>query len=189
MKILRMSIAITCLLLVASCASGGRVTDFTDRSVVYGWIDTGDVDANRLHSVVVYQLQPHSDTPYYHVKVTKFEGGYLYYAFSFPQGTMKLYEISGQRCLLVFCSNTQFSYSFGKQGSLAAAQIDVPGVYFLGALQLDDVKTGFFEAGKFDVQPATNGPSRRQMLEAMLDDARETDALVTARIEAELQRT
>lgn len=171
------------------CASGGRVTDFTDRSVAYGWLDIGDVDANRLHSVVLYQLRPQTDTPYYNVKVVKFEGGYLYYAFSFPQGAIKLYEVSGQRCALILCTNSTFSYSFGRQGSMASASIDEPGVYYLGALKLEDVKTGLFEAGKFNVDYTEAGPSQRQMLEAMLEDARELDPLVSARIEAALQRT
>lgn len=187
---IRPLIAAMILAIVASgCASPGRVTDFTDRSVVYGWLDIGDVDANRLHSVVLYQLRPRTDTPYYNVKVTKFEGGYLYYAFSLPQGAIKLYEVSGQRCALILCTNSTFSYGFGKQGSLAAVSIDEPGVYYLGSLKLEEVKTGLFEAGKFDVNYSDAGPGERQMLEAMLSDARDLDPLVSARIEAALERT
>lgn len=181
-------IALTSLFVIAGCASGSRVTDFTDRSVAYGWINIGDVDANRLNSVVIYQLQPQTKTPYYNVKVTKFEGGYLYYAFSFPQGAVKLYEISGQRCVLILCSNSTFSYAFGKQGDTGAVRIGEPGVYFLGALELEDVKTGFFEQGKFNVNQAEQPPTQRQMLTAMLKDARELDPLVSSRIESTLNK-
>ena len=165
------------------------MTDFTDRSVVYGWIDIGDVDANRLHAVQLFQMRPHTDAPYWNVKVTKFEGGYLYYAFSFPTGAFKLYEVSGQSCLLVFCGNSTFSYSFGKQGSVGAVRVEQPGVYYAGSLALGEVKTGWFEPGKFDVQHAENAPSQRQMLEAMLDDAADTDPLITQRIQAALQKS
>lgn len=190
MNILRTSIAVlTLAVLVAGCAAGPtRVTDFSDRSVVFGWIDIGDVDANRLHNVQLYQLSPQSETPYWNPKVVKFEGGYLYYAFSFPTGTFKVYELSGQSCLGIFCSNTSFSYSFGRQGETAAVRVEDPGVYYVGGLKLADIKTGFFEAGKFDVQYTDEGPAERQMLEAMLVDATEVDPLVVERINARLQQ-
>lgn len=172
-----------------ACAAGGtRVTDFTDRSVVFGWIDIGDVGANRLHQVQLYQLQPLSDTPYWNPKFVKHDGGYLYYAFSFPVGTFKLYQVSGQKCVAILCSNTSFSYTFGKQGDTAAVRIDSPGVHYVGAIKLKDVKTGFFEAGKFDVQYTDEGPSERELLEAMLSDAREVDPLVEQRINSRLQQ-
>lgn len=177
------------LVFVAGCAAGAtRVTDFTDRSVVFGWIDIGDVDANRLHAVQLYQLSPQTDAPYWNPKFVKFEGGYLYYAFSFPNGTFKLYELSGQRCVTILCGNTSFSYSFGRQGETAAVRVDSPGVHYIGAIKLADVKTGLFEAGKFDVQYTDQGPSERQMLEAMLADARDVDPLVVQRINARLQQ-
>ena len=176
-------------LFVGGCAAGPEpVTDFTDRSVVYGWIDIGDVDANRLHRIQLYQMFPQTDAPYWNPKFVKFDGGYLYYAFSFPNGTFKLYELSGQRCITFLCSNTNFSYSFGRQGDTAAVRVESPGVYYVGSIKLEDVKTGFFEAGKFDIQYTEQGPTERQMLEAMLDDATDVDSLVAQRINARLQQ-
>ena len=190
MKNIRSTILLSlATLMVAGCASGPpRVTDFTDRSVVFGWIDIGDVDANRLHAVQLYQLAPQTDAPYWNPKFVKFDGGYLYYAFSFPNGTFKLYELSGQRCITILCGNTNFSYSFGRQGDTAAVRVESPGVYYVGAIALAEVKTGFFEADKFDVQYTDQGPTERQMLEAMLPDAIDLDPLVAERISARLQQ-
>lgn len=190
MRIFRIAVLLCAVAaFAAGCAAGPtRVTDFTDRSVVFGWIDIGDVDANRLHQVQLYQLAPLTDAPYWNPKFVKFEGGYLYYAFSFPNGTFKLYEVSGQRCITILCGNTSFSYSFGRQGDTAAVRVESPGVYYIGAVKLEDVKTGFFEAGKFDVQYTNDGPTERQMLEAMLPDASELDPLVAQRITTRLQQ-
>ena len=179
----RLILMLGLLAVLTGCASGGtRVTDFTDRSVVFGWIDIGDVDANRLHQIQLYQLQPQTETPYWNPKFVKFDGGYLFYAFSFPSGAFKLYQVSGQQCVTILCSNTSFSYSFGRQGETASVRVGAPGVYYLGALKLEDVKTGFFEAGKFNVAYADQGPTEQQMLEAMLSDARDVDSLVAQRI-------
>ena len=190
MNVIRSSILLSAVVVfVAGCAIGpDRVTDFTDRSVVFGWIDIGDVDANRLHQVQLYQLSPQTDTPYWNPKFVKLEGGYLYYAFSFPNGTFKLYKLSGQRCITVLCGKSTFSYSFGRQGDTAAVRVDSPGVYYVGGTKLEEVKTGFFEAGKFDVKYTDQGPTERQMLEAMLPDARDSDPLVAQRINARLQQ-
>lgn len=117
------------LFLLVGCASmgGEKVDDFTKLSVSYGWLNIDDVDANWLHSVVIFQHRPHSDKPYYHVAVKEFEGGYLYYSFAFPNGAFAAYSAEGQSCLGFICSNTIYSYNFGKQGDdVAALLIEKP---------------------------------------------------------------
>lgn len=160
-------------LLVGGCGSTGtRVTDFTDRSLGYGWLDIQDVDANRLHSINIYQFRPQTSEPYYPTAVKEFKGGYLYYSMALPNGAHKLYSASGQRCLGFLCSNVTYTYSFGRQGDdVGAVVIKAPGVYHLGSYKLKDAKTGFFEPGKFEVLAAANAPSRREMLEEILKDA------------------
>ena len=176
------------LLILSGCMSGGqRIKDFSDRSVGYGWLDIKGIDANRLHSVVVYQLRPQTSTPYYYVKVKEFEGGYLFYSFAFGNGAYKTYSISGQRCALMLCTNTNFEYTFGKQGDdYGAILVDRPGVYTFGSYKLEEVKTGFFEQGKFDVLFAENGPSKAAMLTEMLKDAEDLDPVIADRIRLEL---
>lgn len=172
--------------LLAGCASGTRITDFTDRSVGYGWLDIKEVEANRLHDVSIYQFRPQTAEPYYPTAVKEFKGGYLYWTMALPNGSHKTVSASGQRCLGFLCSNTSYRYSFGKQGDeVGAVTIKSPGVYHLGSYNLKDVKTGFFEQGKFEVLPAGNAPSRREMLEEILKDAQDTP-VIAERIKREL---
>lgn len=180
-----------CVAVLAGCASTGeKVTDFSDRSVGYGWLDLSGVGANRLHSVIVYQMRPQTDKPYFHVKVKKFEGGYLYYSFAFPDGAFKTYSATGQQCITLVCSNTTFTYNFGKQGDeVGAVLIDQPGVYHFGTYQLDKVKTGWFEQGKFDVTVPEDAPSQQAILQEILKDAEDMDPIIAARIQDALAGT
>ncbi|KQT11398.1 hypothetical protein [Ramlibacter sp. Leaf400] len=172
--------------LLAGCATTTQVTDFTDRSVGYGWLNIKDVDANRLHDVSIYQFRPHTTEPYYPAALKEFKGGYLYWTMALPNGAHKTLSASGQRCLGILCSNTSYRYSFGKQGDdVGAVTIRTPGVYHLGSYDLKDVKTGMFEAGKFEAVPARGAPSRRELLEEILKDAQDTP-VIAERIRREL---
>ncbi|WP_019143033.1 hypothetical protein [Noviherbaspirillum massiliense] len=180
----RLALVLSVLLLTA-CASGPRVTDFTDRSVGYGWLNIDDVDASRLHAVYIYQFRPLTKEPYYLSSVRKFKDGYLYYTETLPVGSFKTESASGQRCLLIFCGNTIYTYSFGKQGDdVGAVVIKTPGVYHMGSYDLKHVKTGWFEQGKFGVVPAANAPSKREMLEEILKDVEEP--VIIERLKREL---
>ena len=172
--------------LLAACATGTQIKDFGNRSLGYGWLDIKEVDANRLHAVTIYQFRPVTDEPYYPTTVKAFKNGYLYYSMVLPNGAHKTVSASGQRCLGFLCSNTIYTYSFGKQGDeVGAIVIKSPGVYNMGSYKLRDVKTGFFEQGKFDAIPAVNAPSRRELLEEILKDAQDVP-VVAARIRTEL---
>ena len=180
---------IPAVVLLAACASGTQITDFSDRSVGYGWLDIKEVEANRLHAVHIYQFRPQTNEPYYGAAVKEFRNGYLYYTLALPNGSHKTESAAGQRCLGFLCNNTTYKYSFGKQGDdVGAVVIKSPGVYYLGSYRLVDQKTGFFEQGKFSAVPATNAPSRREMLEEILKDAADTPVMA-ARIRDELGRT
>ncbi|TFZ05409.1 hypothetical protein EZ313_01680 [Ramlibacter henchirensis] len=171
---------------LAGCGTTTQVKDFTDRSVGYGWLNIKDVEANRLHDVSIYQFRPHTPEPYYPAALKEFKGGYLYWTMALPQGAHKTISASGQRCLGILCSNTTYRYSFGKQGDdVGAVTIRAPGVYHLGSYDLKDVKTGFFEAGKFEAVPAVKAPSRRELLEEILKDAQD-EPVIAERIRREL---
>jgi hypothetical protein len=174
------------VVLLAGCASGTRITDFTDRSLGYGWLNIKDVDANTLHSVDIYQFRPQTTEPYYPTAIKEFRSGFLYYTMALPNGAHKTIAASGQRCLGFICGNTTYKYSFGKQGDeVGAVVIKAPGVYHLGSYRLKDVKTGFFEPGKFEVLPASDAPSRRELLEEILKDAQDVPVMAE-RIRREL---
>ena len=172
-------------LLLAGCASGTRITDFQDRSLGYGWLNIKEVDANRLHAVDIYQYRPQTSEPYYPAAVKQFRNGYLYYTMALPVGSHKTYSAAGQQCLGILCGNTTYKYSFGKQGDEGAVVIRSPGVYHLGSYRLKEVKTGMFEQGKFEALPATDAPSKREMLEEILKDAQDVP-VIAERIRREL---
>ena len=172
----------------SGCASmGENVTEFSDRSVAYGWLNVKDVGANRLHAVSLYQHRPQTDKPYWETAVRKFKDGYLYFAITLPNGAFTTYEAHGQSCLGIICSNTRYSYSFGRQGEdVGSVLIKTPGVYHLGSYDLKDTKTGFFEQGKFEVVLAKNAPSKREMLEEILKNVQD-NPVIAERIKQELK--
>jgi hypothetical protein len=175
-----------CAVLLASCASSTRVTDFHDRSLGYGWLNIKEVDANRLYAVDIYQYRPQTAEPYYPAAVKPFKNGFLYYTMALPNGAHKTQSARGQSCLGILCGNTDYRYSFGRQGDeVGAIVIKSPGVYHMGSYQLKSVKTGLFEQGKFEVLPATDAPSRREMLEEILKDAHDVPVMAE-RIKREL---
>ena len=177
---------IAAAVLLAGCATGTQITDFNDRSVGYGWLDIKDVDANRLYSVDIYQYRPQTAEPYYPAAVKPFKNGYLYYTMALPNGAHKTQSAAGQQCLGILCGNTTYRYSFGKQGDdVGAIVIKQPGVYHMGSYKLKSVSTGFFEQGKFEVLPAPNAPSRREMLEEILKEAEDVP-VIAERIKREL---
>jgi hypothetical protein len=185
---LKRLILVCSVLLLTACATGTQITEFNDRSLGYGWLDIKDVDANRLHAVDIYQFRPQTSKPYYPAKVVKFKGGYLYYSLVLPNGSLKTVSAAGQSCLGFVCGNTVYEYSFGKQGDeVGAVVIKNPGVYSLGSYKLKKVKTGFFEQGKFDVEPAKDAPSKREMLEEILKDAQDVP-VIAERIKRELAK-
>lgn len=180
----RMLLLVSAVLL-AGCATT-HVTDFTDRSLAYGWLNIEGVGANRLDGVSIYQFRPQTSEPYYHAAVREFKGGYLYWTVAVPNGAYKTISASGQRCLGLLCSSTRYEYSFAKQGDdLGAVTIRAPGVYYLGSLDLKDVKTGLFDAARFQALPSPIAPGRREMLQEILD-ATQGNPVMAERIRREL---
>ena len=191
----RFMLLIAVTLLLTGCA-GTKVTDFTDRSLVYGWLDIKEVNPNRLNDVSIRQFKPKIEEPYYHAGIMKLKDGFLYYSWILPNGAHKTVSVQGRYCLAgrFFCSDTIYTYSFGKQDDeVGAVIIKNPGVYHLGSYKLKDVKVGFFEGfykpATFEVLPATNAPSKREMLEEILKDGGSSvPPLIADRIKAELAK-
>ena len=171
---------------LAGCSTTTTIKDFTDRSVGYGWLNIKEVDANRLHSVDIYQYRPQTSEPFYPAAVKPFKNGFLYYTMALPAGSHKTHSAAGQACMGILCSNTTYRYSFGRQGDdFGAIVIKKPGVYHMGSYKLKEVKTGMFEQGKFEVVPATDAPSRRELLEEILKEAQDVP-VIAERIQREL---
>lgn len=173
------------MLLLASCASVEQIKDLQDRSLGYGWLDIKEVDGNRLHAVNIFQFRPQTDRPHYPARVLPFKDGFLYFSMVLPNGSLKPVSAAGQTCIGILCGNTIYQYSFGKQDEVGAVVIKSPGVYWMGAYALKKVKTGFFEQGKFDIEPAKNAPSKREILQEILKDVTD-EPVVIERIKREL---
>lgn len=175
--------------LMAGCASTGhKITDHTDRSTVYGWLDIDDVSGNHPYASFIRQYNPPIKDPYYGLNVDKFEGGLLYYFYGVPNGAFKLDEIRMQSCLGFICSNTIYGYSLGAQGDVATIKIKKPGTYYMGSYKMAEAKTGFFEPGKFTINPTKKGPSKKKMLEHILKNAPSGHPIVGQRIKAQLAK-
>lgn len=172
------------IILVAGCASSGDsyITDYSNRSVAYGWLDVSDVDGNHMYDGAIKQFTPPTDKPYWTVATDEFEGGFLFYHYGLPNGAFKLDYVKMQSCLLFMCSNTYYTYDFGSQGSVATVKMNKPGVYYLGSYKLTEVDTGWFQPGKFNIAPANKGPTQKQMLEYLLKDSPSEDPVVAKRL-------
>lgn len=171
-KTLGLTLGLVMAIFVSGCGTPGeKITDFSSRSLGYGWLNIDDVDANRLHSIIVYQYAPKNAKPYFHTAIQKFKGGYLFHSFGLQNGAFGAYSATGQYCLGL-CSNTVYKYTFGKQGAdVARVRISQPGVYAFGSYNLKEIDTGFFGAGKFEAVPAENAPTDKEMLREILKKA------------------
>jgi hypothetical protein len=73
--------------------------------------------------------------------VKPFKNGFLYYTMALPAGAHKTQSARGQACLGILCGNTDYRYSFGKQGDeVGAIVIKSPGVYHMGSYKLKSVR-------------------------------------------------
>lgn len=164
-----------------------RIDNYDDRSTVYGWIDIKDIPPNHLSSITLYQHRPATDKPYYYMGWRKLKGGYVFWSHIQPNGAFKLDTITGQSCLFFLCGNTIYSYSLGKQGDYGTAVINKPGVYYMGSYKLSEIKMGWLEPDKFSIDDATDGPTRQEMLELILQkDVPAAFPVVGQRIRREL---
>lgn len=174
------------LLLLSGCAGfGNDISNYEQRSVVYGWINIDDVDGNSLFSVSMKQYKPKTNKPFYNMAIEKMEGGYLFYHYGFNAGSYKADSARAQTCVLILCGNTINEYSFGQQGTDGAVIIDQPGVYFVGGFELIEEETGFFEQAKFRVKAADNVPAKTEMLKVLIENSPKTHPIVDQRIRAE----
>lgn len=168
-RLLRVFALLFGLVALSGCM-GSQITDFSDRSVVYGWVDLSQAAGNRVTGGTIrgYNLPPNSNL--YPIGATKLGDGYVFYHFGVESGPVKLNTISAMTCVGL-CGNTINVYDFGKQGrEIGAAVVRSKGTYYLGSYGLKTKRTLFFGPSDFQVY-RTSGPSRRQMLETILKDA------------------
>jgi len=159
-------------LVLSACASPDQIKDYSDRAVVYGWVDVGDVAGNKMVLAQIRQYSPRTDAPYWGIGYEKFGNGYLFWHYGVATGAR--YEIDKFQLMScaggIVCTNTINEYVFGKFGD-GPGQVAVtrPAVYYMGSFALDTTKRpGLFRSGTFDIK-RTSGPSRQAMLNYLLD--------------------
>lgn len=175
-------------LLLSACMGGGKpITDFSDRSVVYGWLDVSEIQGNHLFSASIRQFSPPSDEPFLGMAIEKHAGGYLIYHYGAPRGSHELNKISLQSCLAVLCSNTIREYNFSAYGdSPGRVNTNRPGVHYMGAFKLVKERGGLFRVGEFSVHNV-RGPSKNGMLSVLLKDTPQGHPIVEQRIRAAMK--
>ncbi|MCV2881939.1 hypothetical protein [Actibacterium sp. XHP0104] len=149
---------------------GTPISDYSDRSVVYGWVDLSQAAGNKVVGGTIRAYNMPADKNLYPSGYMKFGEGYIFYHVGIAPGPIKLNTLSTMTCVGL-CGNVVNVYDFGAQGSdVAAANVRGKGVYYLGSYALKTRRGLFFAPRDFTVSRA-NGPSRRQMLEAILKEA------------------
>lgn len=145
--------------LLAGCAGGGHGRDINDasNSLVFGYVDMSDAPT-KLNGASIMQVAPPSDKPYWGTDV---RNG-LFYTYYLPPGSYKLASLSGSSFF-----KGDYRYNFPRQGADTAVRITKPDIYFLGSYKYKDVKTGFFEQGKFSIE-RVNTPSEAELLRRIL---------------------
>ena len=176
--------------ILMGCAGGTPIKDFSNRSVVYGFLDIGDVSGNRLVGISLRNTRSGVEEQYYDFGWEKVDGGFVVWHNGLLPGQYEFNKISTMSCLSVLCSNTINEYNFGAFGT-APGKVTVsnPGVYTFGKWKLITTKkTGFFRPGEFDVRRTNGGPSKGQMLTILAQNAPAEFPVVGQRIQRAMGR-
>ncbi|NNE88484.1 MAG: hypothetical protein HKN27_10450 [Silicimonas sp.] len=174
-----MVIALSLFLL--GCATGTPIKDFTNRSVVYSWIDVSDIPGNKLVMYEMRNLSAPNNERYYQMGWEKVGSGYLVWHQGFNGGQYEAHRLQTMACAGPLCTNTINEYGFGPNGtSPIKTTVKAGGVHFAGCYAFYQTKRGFFRPGEFDTRKARCGASKRQMLSIILQNAQ--DPVVVSRL-------
>ena len=149
------------VLLATGCSSSGPLRDINDptNSLVFGYVDMSEAPT-KLERATVMQVAPPTDKPYWGTAV---KDGMFYHS-RLPVGSYKLSTLYGSHFF-----KGDYEYGFPRQDSMGAVRIDEPGIYFLGAYKYQPEKSGFFEPGKFSMEPIES-PTAHELLKRILDE-------------------
>ncbi len=170
MNLLRSFFLFLGLTILSACSTGQEITDFSDRSVGYVWVNLDDARGNKVVGGSFRNLQRPANQSFFSAGARKLGDGYLLYHIGLPMGPTKLSTVDSMFCVGL-CGNTINVYDFGAQGGdVAAMNIRSRGVHDFGSYAIISQSNGLFRPGSFEVR-RTRGPSRRQVLEFLLEDA------------------
>jgi hypothetical protein len=119
-------------------------------SLVFGFIDMADADTGMKWATLREVGPQKGKDPDSDMRVR--EG--IFYLENVKSGSYIIAQFGGRK-FGVFCGGNLFCsrpYNYDPGTSLRVVIKD-PGIYFLGAYKWSEVKTGIFEANKFDLKP------------------------------------
>lgn len=156
------------VLLVMAAAMGGcssnKIKDDKDaasKSLIFGYVDMQDAPTD-LDWVSVRQVLPKTDKPYWN----EFTNDGMFWNSHLTNGAYQMDSFGGHSGW----RNVDFTFALPRQyAEKLRLKIDKPGIYYLGSYKYIKVKTGFFEADKFDFVPVKS-PTEHELLERLLKD-------------------
>ena len=157
---------ISAVLMTAGCASTQLSEPENERvSLVVGYFDMEEAPA-RLGWVEIKKLQPKEKKPFYYCGV---DGGLFFNSYLEP-GVYKFMEFGGTGKGFL-STGDEYTFQFPSQGkSRLDLRIEEPGIYYVGSYKYVDVKTGFFEQGRYELEQIEK-PGERELLSMMLEKA------------------
>jgi hypothetical protein len=162
MKLLHWLAALVLASAILGC--GGRESVRTDDetvSLVFGYFDMKE-GSGKLDWVQLKQYDLEGKKPVFYAMNAK-DG--LFFHVGVEPGSYQVDKFGYDGGLF----SNPIEYSFGGKGrNRTAIRIQKPGVYFVGAHRYVNVPgKGFFDAAKFDMQPATS-PSEKEILQRVV---------------------
>lgn len=160
-KMIWLSILLIAAFTLNGCAGNKLIRDKDNRtSLVFGYVDMDDAPVD-LDWLAIKQVLPKTDKPYLYEAT---DHGMFWGSF-FKKGAYQIDGFGGRSIL----RRTDYEFDLPKQYArkLRFKVGNKPAIYFMGSYKYKDVKTGFFEPGKFDFV-ATKSPSEKELLERLL---------------------
>lgn len=165
MKSVKILVIVMLVALLSSCGGNLMMKDDTNpakNTLVFGYIDMDDAPV-KLGWFNIRQVLPKTDKPFWNLAV---DDGMFYHSF-FTEGSYQVDAFGGHSGW----KNANYTFSFPRQNAdTGRFKITKPGLYYIGSFKYKEVKTGWFEQGKFDIE-AVNSPSERELLERLLQTA------------------
>ncbi len=127
-----------------------------DESFIFGYIDMEDAPT-WLHWATIRQFKPPTKKPYF--SAGAYQG--VFYNWYFGPGSYAVTKFGGS------AGRTNYTFGIPRQLTEMRVKFDKPGIYFLGSFKYKDIKTGFFEQGKYDLEKADK-PTEKEVVEKLL---------------------
>ncbi len=170
----------------ASCSTGTKIENIEDFSIVYGWVGYSKAPVNNISYATFRHYNLPEGQNIYSAGIQKMGDGILVFHVGMKPGPVKISTVEGQFCIGIISCGRINVFDFGSQGGeVGSAIVPSKGISYLGAwdivkdFELIDIKR------QFDIQPASQAPSRSQMLRHILTTVQDNPE-VASRLQKEL---